>query len=526
MRKSFILPVIIAALLLGSGLSGSDTISGPDKAEAVDTTVYWGYFTVAAGDQTPQNCIGATGPCSPGSGGTGVTLPCTDCYITSVTPDLEYRTVDNAPSGPGPEDTWVTSEYGNGAMLHHFVIGNYAQPDATCGTTFPISIFGDRFFASGDERGTMTLPAGYGYYIPPSGAPNNWWNLQVMIHNVSPSSKIFRLPVAFTWQPATDPVKPLSHVWLDVSYYQPSNNCGTSQYPVPQDYSDQHWDWTSGSIPSFTADDIEGTVLAIGGHVHDLGISVAAEKVQTGQWICAATAEYATGSVFDPPAAASPPRPNDSGHPADANALNPGDPGYDGHIEGMTACAGTGGTIAPGDTIRLHTQYNPPAAVCDGSPPGCIDDVMGIMAAWIYDNCPSVSNPNQHDNDGDLLGDVCDYDADGDSILKDTDTDDDGGGELDRWEIGCGTEPLHGGRKQPERLDDVFVLTDDDADTLVNEALPAGSANFDCDGDGYRGDGAGIGNISEKRIYGAAGTANDQDACGGTGWPADLAPGA
>ncbi len=508
MRKTLILPIVIAALLLGSGLTGSGTVAPVSTAEATTSIVHWGYFTQPGFTDTPINCIGFAAPCN------GLALPCTDCYITAVTPDLEYRTVDIAPSGPGPEDTWVKAEYSNGAMLHHFVIGNFAQPDATCGNTSPINLFGDRFFASGDERGTMTLPAGYGYYIPPTGAPNNWWNLQVMIHNLGPSSKVFRLPVTFTWQPATDPVKALTHVWLD------EVNCSTSQFGIPVDYSDTHADWTSGSIPDpFTADNIEGTVLAIGGHVHDLGISVSAEKVQTSQWICASTAEYAMGSSFDPPAAASPPRPNDAGHPADANALNPGDPGYNGHIEGMTGCAGTGVIIAPGDTIRLHTQYNPDASACDGSG-FCIDDVMGIMAAWIYDNCAAVSNPDQHDNDNDLLGDVCDSDADGDGTLNDTDTDDDGDGALDVWEIGCGTQPLHGGRKQPERLDAVFATTDDDADTLVNEALPAGSGPFDCDGDGYKGHGPT--GTSEQHVYNAANTAADQDACGMGGWPADL----
>ena len=37
------------------------------------------------------------------------------------------------------------------------------------------------------------------------------------------------------------------------------------------------------------------------------------------------------------------------------------------------------------------------------------------------DNCPDVSNAEQQDMDSDGIGDVCDNDIDGDSILNETD---------------------------------------------------------------------------------------------------------
>jgi len=114
------------------------------------------------------------------------------------------------------------------------------------------------------------------------------------------------------------------------------------------------------------------------------------------------------------------------------------------------------------------------------------------------------------DVDGDGASDACDSgDFDGDLLS-------------DQTEYFCGS-PRNDAAKRPERLDGAFAGDDDDGDTMVDEPLPGGSASFDCDGDGYRGDGPGIGNISEKRMYMAAGTTNDQDPCGGSGWPADLA---
>jgi len=129
----------------------------------------------------------------------------------------------------------------------------------------------------------------------------------------------------------------------------------------------------------------------------------------------------------------------------------------------------------------------------------------------IADNCPDTNSFDQTDTDSDGLGNVCDSDDDNDGVA-------------DAAEGPCGSDPLDitPPLSRPERLDGAFATVDDDGDTMVDEPLPVGAANFDCDGDGYRGDGPGAGNISEKRIYTAAGTANDQDPCGNTGWPADL----
>jgi len=104
----------------------------------------------------------------------------------------------------------------------------------------------------------------------------------------------------------------------------------------------------------------------------------------------------------------------------------------------------------------------------------------------------------------------------------DTDLD----GVLD--EANCGSDPNNATRR-PERIDGSYAGVDDDADTLVDEVLPPGAENYDCDGDGYKG-------TAENHVF-APNTRGDQDACGANsvppttppsplGWPADLSGGA
>jgi hypothetical protein len=331
----------------------------------------------------------------------------------------------------------------------------------------PIEIFGDRWFASGDERGTLSFPAGYGYYLPAALVPDqvSYWTMQVMIHNLSFSQQDFRLRMTFKYQPATDNLKPVRHLWLD------QNNCDTSQYPVTAGYNDDHWTWTVGSAAG-----IEGRIFEMGGHVHDYGLSVAgtimkAATPTTENLICASLGGYAAGSALAPGPIGSNTGPA-AAHPPDEMTLTafttpPADPAYDGHIEAMTGCVSST-MIAPGDTLRLHTQY---VAI------GGIPDVMGIMGAWVYDNCPSIPNPTQEDvlDGGDDYGDACDADADGDGACNTgaqgpggyscsgTDVDDDGDGYTEEAENGT---PLCSGSVNDDNADDA----------VVNDGCPGGPA--------------------------------------------------
>jgi hypothetical protein len=374
------------------------------------------------------------------------------------------------------------------------LLWNHAALDTTCAHDPLFSTLGDRFFAAGDERGSLEFPPGFGYYMAPASA-NNYWAMQLMIHNLSSQQQTFRLKMIFTYHPASDNLRNMRHLWLD------AQNCllTGSSFPIPAGYTDDHWDWT------VTAG-VEGKVMMMGGHVHDWGTSVAATKgtAANSPLICASRGSYAPGSPYAPATIPSPPAPA-AAHPASALVANPSDPDYGGHIEAMEACT-PDTVIAPGDTIRLHTQYNTPAD---------IPDVMGIMGTWLYDNCPS-SNPDQTDFDGDYAGDPCDPDIDGDSIANGSDSEADGDGLANTLESACGSNPLHSG-STPERTDPGLAGVDDDRDGSTDEALPGGAGASDCDRDGFDG-------TSENAIFAGTG-GRDQDACGNNGWPIDLVGG-
>ena len=178
MRRPIVFLFIFAAFVVAIGAS-EGAIAPPRTAEAspTTTTVYWGNYTVNAFTGIANNYF-------------NVQKPCTDCYLTVATPQLEWNNAG----------TWEVADYTNGAMLHHMVIFNHAYIDPTCGGNEVFAALGDRFFASGNERGTLSFAPGYGYYLPPA-SPDNYWNLNVMIHNLSPDNKTFRLKMDITYHP-------------------------------------------------------------------------------------------------------------------------------------------------------------------------------------------------------------------------------------------------------------------------------------------------------------------------------------
>ena len=69
-------------------------------------------------------------------------------------------------------------------------------------------------------------------------------------------------------------------------------------------------------------------------------------------------------------------------------------------------------------------------------------------------------------------------------FVNDTDDDNDGVADID--ENACGGASVNP-TLRPERIDGTFDGVDDDGDTAIDEPLPGGATNFDCDGDGFKG---------------------------------------
>jgi Thrombospondin type 3 repeat len=161
---------------------------------------------------------------------------------------------------------------------------------------------------------------------------------------------------------------------------------------------------------------------------------------------------------------------------------------------GSDLCPGTASNAAVDLSGCSQAQVDTDVdGVCNPSAPS-----GGPQPCTGTDNCPITSNPGQEDFDGDLIGDICDPDDDNDGVS-------------DIGEADCGSDPLNAGAR-PERVDGVYAGVDDDGDTQVDEPLPAGALDFDCDGDGYAG-------VAELSIFGST---RDQDPCGMDAWGSDL----
>jgi hypothetical protein len=130
------------------------------------------------------------------------------------------------------------------------------------------------------------------------------------------------------------------------------------------------------------------------------------------------------------------------------------------------------------------TQSVPFTVAQDGDGDGVVDP---------SDNCPTVTNANQTNADGDSMGDACDPNDDNDMLA-------------DTAEASCGSDAL-AAASLPERLDGPFAAVDDDGDTQIDEALPGGASDFDCDGDGFKGS-------AEDHVYSyLSQTDGDQKTC-------------
>jgi hypothetical protein len=368
------LAATMTALLVVLTIGQGGGFPSPKPAEAVNTTWIW--------PMAPANYM-----LNPGQALTNTetvfSLPCTNCWITRLEPDLIYQGDANHPDG-------TVANYNNnsttdGAWLHHFVIVDGCN-------------LNNRIIASGNERTVLQDPAGYGYFIGPGCS----WILNYHIHNAGNNIRHVAIRLNVTYQ--TTALASAVPVWLDVSANL------NSEYTAPSNptYSDSH----TGD-PGMHADytmSIQGRIIGMGGHVHDYGISVSAYNTaalgRRSDWICTSIAGYGSASVYLQSGG-----PGTPGHPASANGetLKAGyqqDGGANRyHIQSMTPCTISArmSVICVGDVIRLHTQYNN----MSGFP---IPDAMGIMVMYVA-TPPDVPDAN---NNGTWDGcDAADSDGDG-----------------------------------------------------------------------------------------------------------------
>lgn len=170
--------------------------------------------------------------------------------------------------------------------LHHGVWLNRSAKDAT-------SALPERFFAAGEEKTTMALPAGYGY---PYKATDKWV-LNYMIHNLWPDEKEVWITYDLDFIPADSAaaaaIEPARPIWTDVqngSIYPVFDVAKGSGRDGLYTYPDDAVDPYGAGAPSkntWTVDR-DGVLLATAGHLHPGGL-------QTDMWLQRANATALPG---------------------------------------------------------------------------------------------------------------------------------------------------------------------------------------------------------------------------------------
>ncbi|HEY8546649.1 MAG TPA: hypothetical protein VIL36_16430 [Acidimicrobiales bacterium] len=312
--------------------TGLDAPAGPTAAERAAqvqatqvTSIDYGPYTAPG---APNNPDGTHGHVHTGNlFAFGVRKPCNDCYITKMWADLVYP--------DGRQAGWSTN-----TMLHHMVLFNadWTKVDPTCHVGFPFPLgllFGQRFFASGDERTVIDLPAGFGYRV--NGYST--FNMIYELANMQAAAQNVIIRMHYEWVPASTPgIRNVEPIWFDVA------QCGFSTVSVPQGRSERSWTWWVNR---------PGDIVAIGGHIHDGGENIEIRNDSTGRVICNSVAGYGESPLYI-------------------------DHHGEGHISSMSKCHSTGGEphmrVENGQWVTIRAKYNMPAAV---------DDQMGIVMAFV-----------------------------------------------------------------------------------------------------------------------------------------------
>jgi hypothetical protein len=280
--------------------------------------IRYGPYTVQPGAENPDGTHGH----GMASGAQIAEKPCTDCYLVGMQADLVK-----------PDGT--RAGHSTNMMLHHMVMFNSeaGREDATCGTS--LGRFGQRFFASGDERTPTNFPEGYGYRVG-----NGTWGLLWELASMATVPETAFIEVTFEYVPgSTAGMKDVEPVWMDI------DQCGDSEVSIPAGPSSQNWTWTVNR---------PGDIVGIAGHVHDHGVNLEARNDTTGELICDSVAGYGEDPIYI-------------------------DHHGEEHISSMSGCGGRGATepvatVQNGQRVTITSHYDAPAPV---------PDAMGISVAYI-----------------------------------------------------------------------------------------------------------------------------------------------
>ena len=184
---------------------------------------------------------------------------------------------------PQPEvDGWIVSMQPNlrladGSIppvdvvhLHHGVWLNVKNPDATA----PLP---ERFFAAGEEKTIMSLPAPFGYRYSTSDR----WVLNYMLHNLLPTPTQVWMTYDIDFIPADAPdaadMIPARPIWMDVQnggiypVFDVLKNSGTAgKFTFPDDATDPYVD-KPAPLNEWTVDR-DGVLITTAGHLHPGGL--------------------------------------------------------------------------------------------------------------------------------------------------------------------------------------------------------------------------------------------------------------
>lgn len=336
--------LLVVVVLYGAVNVAGRSIAAGATAGGEEITIRYGPVTIPA-----------VAPYGPGYGQlemveTGMEMPCTDCFITSLGFDIVREDGSTLNRGTDPSIVATGS------------LNNLARVSASCGT------IGEQILIGNPDRTPLSFPPGYGYYNP----PDSIWSGKIHFKSWSDEPAEAYIEITYTYFPATAQLTHITPIQIAQSGCQDRLTSAFRWrpfYTIPEGYSDAHAELTF---------DRGGNIVTTFGHMHDFGISDALEYLGPDpSHICTSIGSYAIGSGFAP---VGPGSGVDEEHPASHHILDPGDPNFAGHLERMDLCW-SDFPVNKGDTVRLHTQYN--SSMVDGG-------AMGNMVMYMDVTDPPV----------------------------------------------------------------------------------------------------------------------------------------